>query len=323
MTSLKLNVSSRRALLLLVLAGTLGAPTAPRADFAVFRGTSRIVSLFVLPGETAPFDLGSYAGLPGRALDRFEVTADAVTVVRDPERGYRITAPGTVGIYPVTFQETVDPALSRPAPYHLQVVVLRPAEEAQGGLLNQYPVGVFPGDRVEERWRFQRPRGFVEITEQNRDVLLSDHFSLGEFDCKLEAPYPHYAALQTSLMVKLEGITDELNRRGLPGDHIRVMSGFRTPEYNRSIGNQTVYSRHLAGDAADIFVDRDGDDRMDDLNGDGRINRRDSRFLLALVDAMDHSTDYGTLVGGASAYRANSDHGPFVHVDTRGYPARW
>jgi hypothetical protein len=163
----------------------------------------------------------------------------------------------------------------------------------------------------------------VEITEENRDVLLSDHFRLGEFDCKLEAPYPHYAALQTALMVKLEGIADELNRRGLPGDHIRVMSGFRTPEYNRSIGNRTVYSRHLAGDAADIFVDRDGDDRMDDLNGDGRINRRDSRLLLALVDAMDQSTDYGSLVGGASAYRANSDHGPFVHVDTRGYPARW
>ena len=59
---------------------------------------------------------------------------------------------------------------------------------------------------------------------------------------------------------------------GLPVTTFRIMSGYRTPYYNRSIGNETRYSRHLYGDAADIYVDEDGDGVMDDLDGDGRAD---------------------------------------------------
>jgi hypothetical protein len=314
--------SPRRLGILLALTLAATWPGNIRADFAVFRAPSRIMSLFALPGEPLPFDLATYAGTARSRLAEYEVDSE-LPVSLDPESGFVLTAPETVGIYPVVFQGPTSSATHRPKPYRINLVVMRPASEVMKGLLNGYPVGVFPGDQAGERWRFERPRGFVEITEENSDALLSDHFTLGDVDCKLEAPYPHYAAIKTSLLVKLEGLCYKLLERGLPGDHIMVMSSFRTPEYNRSIGNQTTFSRHIAGDAADIFVDRDGDERMDDLNGDGRINRRDSRFLLAIVNAMDHSTEYGPLVGGASAYRANDDHGPFVHVDTRGYPARW
>lgn len=294
------------------------------ADFAVFRAPSHIVSLFALPGETVPFDLAGYAGMSPKQLGRFQVEADdAVTVEREKGR-FRLHAPGETGIYPVVFQETVNPGLAAPLPYRVQLVVLVPATRVSpGGILNGYPVGVFPDPETNEQWRFERPRGFVEITEDNRDILLSDHLSLRDLDCKLLAPFPHYAVIQTSLLVKLEGLADIMLQRGTPGDRIKVMSAFRTPEYNRSIGNRSTYSRHIAGDAADIFVDADGDDRMDDLNGDGRINRRDSRFLLAVVEEMDQSPAYAALVGGASAYRAHADHGPFLHVDTRGFPARW
>jgi hypothetical protein len=33
--------------------------------------------------------------------------------------------------------------------------------------------------------------------------------------------------------------------------------------------------------------------------------------------------EHPDLVGGLSAYRANSAHGPFVHIDARGVRARW
>ena len=46
-------------------------------------------------------------------------------------------------------------------------------------------------------------------------------------------------------------------------------------------------------------------------------------FLLAIIDEMDASEDYGPLVGGAAAYRKTGSHGPFVHLDTRGHRARW
>jgi hypothetical protein len=292
------------------------------ADFAVFRAPSHIMSCFALPGETVAFDLATYAGTPRSRLGLFEVESD-VPWHLDEETGFLLTAPETAGIYSAVFREPVESDTPRSEPYRVHLVVMHPTSEVRGGLLRGYPVGAFPTDRAGERWRFQQPRGFVEITEENMHTLLSDHFTLADLDCKLDVPYPHYAAIQTSLLIKLEGLSYKLLERGLPGDHVKIMSGFRTPDYNRIIGNRTTYSRHIAGDAADIFVDKDGDDRMDDLNGDGRINRRDSRFLLAIVDGMDQSSDYGPLVGGASAYRANHDHGPFVHIDTRGYPARW
>ena len=46
---------------------------------------------------------------------------------------------------------------------------------------------------------------------------------------------------------------------GIDASTFRILSGYRTPFYNRSIGNETHYSRHVYGDAADIYVDEDGD----------------------------------------------------------------
>jgi hypothetical protein len=309
---------------LLTLAVLLGLPAGLQADFAVFRAPSRMLSLFALPGESVPFDLITYAGASPGMLSRFTVEAPIeVDVAMDEARGFLLTGPTTPGIYTVTFQERREAPLEDPLPYTVQLVVLIPDGEIHNGRLGDYPIGRYPRSELEDRWRYERPRGFVEITEANRDLLLTDHFHLSDLDCKLEVPYPHYAAIQTAVLIKLEGMVDILRARGLPGEHIQIMSGYRTPDYNRSLGNRTRYSRHIVGDAADVYLDADGDERMDDLNGDGRVNRRDAIYLLGLVNEMDNSSAYGSLVGGASAYSSNHDHGPFVHVDTRGFPARW
>ena len=100
------------------------------------------------------------------------------------------------------------------------------------------------------------------------------------------------------------------------------MSGYRTPFYNRAIGN-VQYSRHIYGDGADIFVDvSPRDELMDDLNGDGRVDLRDARVLYEIVEGLEGG-DVAGLVGGLATYDATSAHGPFVHVDGRGYRARW
>jgi hypothetical protein len=267
-------------------------PTGLDAERSVFRASSRIMSVFALPGEAVTFDLATYAGRPREWVRRFAVEGD-VAVRFDEDAGFVLTAPAKTGVYPVVFREPTLPDTPSSTPFRVHVIVMRPATEVVNGMLNGYPVGTFPRDQAGERWRFERPRGFVEITESNRDILLSDHFTLGDLDCKLEVPYPHYSAIKTSLLVKLEALSYKMLERGLPGHDIKVMSAFRTPEYNRSIGNRTTFSRHIAGDAADIFVDANGDDRMDDLNGDGRINRRDSRVLLALINTMDQSQEFG------------------------------
>jgi uncharacterized protein YcbK (DUF882 family) len=101
------------------------------------------------------------------------------------------------------------------------------------------------------------------------------------------------------------------------------MSGYRTPYYNHAIGN-VKYSRHLWGGAADIFIDvAPADGVMDDLDGDGTVDVRDAHVLYELVDTMYGSPLYEPFVGGLGAYRTTPAHGPFIHVDARGFRARW
>ena len=103
------------------------------------------------------------------------------------------------------------------------------------------------------------------------------------------------------------------------------MSGFRTPQYNSlgvgRAGGRARDSRHMYGDAADVYVDADGDGRMDDLDRDGRITVKDAGWLARVAEEVE--ADYPAMTGGIGVYRANAVHGPFVHVDVRGTPARW
>jgi uncharacterized protein YcbK (DUF882 family) len=115
----------------------------------------------------------------------------------------------------------------------------------------------------------------------------------------------------------------ELATRGIAASRMIVMSGFRTPQYNERGLDQgrAKLSRHQYGDAADVWVDVDGDWYMDDLDGDGRHNTRDARVMLDALERVE--SRHRDLVGGAGVYADNGAHGPFLHVDVRGSRARW
>jgi uncharacterized protein YcbK (DUF882 family) len=101
------------------------------------------------------------------------------------------------------------------------------------------------------------------------------------------------------------------------------MSGYRTPFYNRLIGNVKL-SAHQYGGAADIFIDANPEDgEMDDLNRDGRSDGEDSQLLFTLVDEMSLNEFYLPYIGGVGKYSKNESHGAFVHVDVRGFRAIW
>ena len=120
-----------------------------------------------------------------------------------------------------------------------------------------------------------------------------------------------------------EAEREGLRPKGYRCETLTVMSGYRTPYYNRAIGN-VKYSRHVWGGAADIYIDespRDG--MMDDLNRDGKINYQDAAVLYDLIDAMYGQIWYRPFVGGLGQYEKTGAHGPFVHIDVRGTRARW
>lgn len=117
---------------------------------------------------------------------------------------------------------------------------------------------------------------------------------------------------------------DSLRGMGIQADRLRVMSGFRTPQYNAlgvGAGGRASDSRHQYGDAADVYVVNGARDWMSDLNGDGRVDTRDARVLASAVEQVERK--YPELTGGVGIYQATDAHGPFVHIDVRGKRARW
>jgi hypothetical protein len=173
--------------------------------------------------------------------------------------------------------------------------------------------------------RYAAPSGFIEVTAQNEGTYVSEHFRLRDFVTHDQANvWPKYIALQLRNVDKLELVLADLQAHGVDPSGVVVMSGFRTPQYNEGGGNtagRAGNSRHMYGDAADIYVDDDHDGRMDDLNHDGRVDIGDSRVILASVDRVEQA--HPELVGGAGVYVASAGHGPFIHIDSRGYRARW
>lgn len=270
-------------------------------------------SAFVLPGEPLHIDLQHHV-----AAGRRVSPVDTVGTLEDLGDGSWIwTAPDEPGVH--TLRVTDRDGTSH---LTLRAFVMEPAESVENGRLNGYRVGSYPelplgGDTI-----YLSPPGFVEVTEENRDLRVSPHFQLLNFETKQGGAFPRYVVLQRKLLTKLELIVEAMADRGYPVSSLHVMSGFRTPAYNLQIGN-VPYSRHQWGDASDIFVDEDGDGWMDDLNGDGRIDNGDARVLYEIVDSLDQAADTRRLLGGLGIYSANARHGPFVHVDTRGHIARW
>lgn len=117
---------------------------------------------------------------------------------------------------------------------------------------------------------------------------LSAHFTASEFMCH-DSSY-RYLRVSPELVRRLEKI-----RTNLGGAAIHVNSGYRPPEYNRSVDG-SPNSAHIDGLAADIRAEGIPTDAL--------------RRVCEVVIGKD---------GGLGYY----PHLGFCHVDVRGYEARW
>ena len=205
----------------------------------------------------------------------------------------------------------------------ITLVNLVPYQQVKRGLLEGYRIGEYLAKPLSGRTTYARPKGFIRMNAANAAMWVSDHYRLNDFQCKLDGK-SKFVILRTEALLKLELLQHELTSRyGLKFARFTIMSGYRTPYYNSIIGNETSYSRHLYGDAMDIYIDTHHRGTMDDINGDGKVDVKDAKFLQRVADALDNSPMWGWLKGGAGVYHANGAHGPYLHVDARGYIARW
>ena len=199
----------------------------------------------------------------------------------------------------------------------IKVFVLEPHSNIDAkGWLNGYRIGQYPKDA---------PVGFIKLDgPEDRQHEISPHFKLGQFLCKQQPDHwPKYVLVSQDNIRRLEALLRELQNDGrTEAKTFFVMSGFRTPFYNSAIGS-AKFSRHMYGDAADIYVDvapRNGN--MDDLNRDGKVNKADANWLYDYAQRL-YKRRGDLPKGGIGSYKANAVHGPFVHVDGRGRAARW
>ncbi len=301
----------------------------------------RFNSVFALPGETLTFVTD------GAEKRREYALQTQLAVAHVGPNSWSWKAPREVGVYPVKVLQPNGGVVAQ-----VNVFVMLPFPQLEAGYMNGYRIGRYPTTPFKQLATYELPRGFIEVTESNQDARVSPHFRLRQFLCKQESDFPKYIVLDPRLLDVLETVLKKVNERGYACPTLSVMSGYRTPFYNRAIGNVTTYSRHLWGDAADIFIDAHPvDGEMDDLNRDGVVNIRDTQVLYDIVynlyepqmprfltsglfyePRLQHLLANGTvedqqvqrlMTGGLARYRETGAHGPFVHVDVRGVFTRW
>ena len=280
--------------------------TDPGAPKTAYMNEAMLRYLDPLRGESGKVRF--YTGLPGENV---------------PGAPPEVRVPANPGVYKLA--ETFD-QMSR-AREAFNVFTLVPRTEKRSGRIGTYMLGSWPFEQggQPKTPAYAAPSGFIEVTRENQDTQVSEHFRLRDFLTKDQRDvWPKYLLLNPKTIDKLELMIADLEARGIKVEHVTVMSGFRTPRYNHSGGNtagRANLSRHMYGDAADVFVDNDKNGWLDDLNRDGRVDTRDADVMAQALERVE--ARYPALVGGIGVYKACCGHGPFTHADVRGVRARW
>lgn len=249
------------------------------------------------------------SGLSGKVFARFVMPEDWISLASLP--GAQMASASVQG-GPTATAETV--------------FTMRSFGQKVRALLNGYRLGYWPAEKGR-RLRseaYKNPDGFIEVTPENEDTRVSEHFRLRDFLSKgQENVWPKYVVLREPLLDKLELVIEDLNDHGVNAEGMRIRSGFRTPARNSAVRGEGSArdSRHQFGDAADVYIDQVGNGKMSDLNGDGRVSFADVKMILDAVERVE--ARYPELVGGTGLYAYSGKSGPFAHIDVRGVRARW
>jgi hypothetical protein len=247
-------------------------------------------------------------GLSGKVFARFVLPEDWISLASIP--GAEV-ASASIQTSPNSGVETV--------------FTMRSFGQKVRAWLNGYRLGYWPQEKGRLRSEaYKNPEGFIEVTPENEDTRVSEHFRLRDFVSHDQKDvWPKYVVLREPLLDKLELVIEDLNDHGVNAEGMRIRSGFRTPAHNLAVRAEGSArdSRHQFGDAADVFIDQEGNGKMSDLNGDGKVNFADVKLILDAVERVE--ARYPELVGGTGLYAYSGRSGPFAHIDVRGTRARW
>jgi uncharacterized protein YcbK (DUF882 family) len=299
-----------------VRAATLGRGGHAEASRDAFGRSGEVRMRFSLPASTLEYPLA--VGGDPRSL-RYEWLRLGDTTAADSSRALRganLIAPRRPGFYRLAIRRGPErEVMNEPI-----VAVLMPFQRKVGGMLNGYRIGTYLTERLAGRdpSLADHPEGFLEVAPGQTELNVSTHLTVGDFIThdSQEEVWPKYVAINPRLLDKLELVVAEVQRRR---GRVRVIdlalgvhSGFRTPWHNSRVPRAAGDSRHQYGDAADVVMD---------ANGDGRITATDGMLVANAVERVEY--EHPDLAGGLGLYTGRQFRTPYVHIDTRGTPARW
>jgi hypothetical protein len=304
------------ALLTLGAAAISIAPATAHAQAVVNPDVAALAKMAVVDSARLRTVVAGLAGKSGKLLARFVL----------PPRPLQIPVVSHNLTYTSRFVPQIQQINGASRLGQFSLITMRSFRDKIAGSVGSYRIGFWPEEKGRLRSEaYENPEGFIEVTPQNQDIRISEHFRLRDFLTHDQQDiWPKFLVLREPLIDKLELVIQDLEDHGIPARNVQVLSGFRTPQYNYQLGDRSGRardSRHQFGDAADIFIDSNRDGRMDDLNRDGRVNVKDTRVILAAVERVE--SRYPDLIGGTGLYHATGAHGPFAHIDVRGEKARW
>ena len=268
-------------------------------------------AIFAMPSEKIPLSVTASA----KRLHSIDAPQGALTAT-GPNK-WTWEAPIKPGVYPLKVKGPEGRTVA-----DFSAFVMVPSTRVRQGALNAYQIGLYPETPLNGNPIYIPPKGFIEVTKDNEDTKVSPGFRIKEFLTKQKSDYPKYLVLDERLVFLLEAIGTHLEPRGWDSEDIFIMSGYRTPYYNKQL-DDTKYSLHQWGRAADIFLDKDKNGRMDDFNKDGVVSKDDAVALAGVLEGLAKTAQLSSFIGGLGIYGPTSAHGPFVHVDTRPWKARW
>lgn len=171
---------------------------------------------------------------------------------------------------------------------------------------------------------YQPPQQWLRMTDATRRLWITPWLRLEEMVMPSERTGKRHTdcvPVPYTLLTAIETFRAALRKDGIDPAGLTFLSLFRTPGYNRGIGSGS-FSRHGFCDAFDYIIDNDGDGTMDDLTGDGKVDREDALRLIRIEETLQ--AENAIPIGGIGAYTfAYGDHTVTMHLDLRGHRARW
>ncbi len=283
--------------------------------------------LVVLPGENLQLSCDTTDGTPGAVT----VMKDGAPVRQEPV--VTLTAPDAPGSYYISLALDAG-GLRRETEICVLVPYKASGKKAGRGIdlhVDNHNVGNYrlPANSGNVKVRenpdsYQPPVWWLRITPMNRNFELVPGFAAGDLVIPSEdtgLPHSDLAPVCYPMWKAVHTLRTALAARGIPAHSLRIISCFRAPPYNRSVGSN-AYGRHIYGDAFDFYITPDGGEKAADLNRDGKLDRLDAFIVVGIIE--DLQDDGKIPMGGIGIYHTVAgDHEVTMHLDMRGHRATW